>query len=79
MATLSLYVGTLRAARFIHSQLLTRIFRAPMEFFDQTPTGRILNRFSKDVEAVDADLPATLRAFNACLFGVKLNMQMNCK
>lgn len=70
MATLSLYVGTLHAARVTHDYLLKRILRAPMEFFDQTPIGRIINRFSKDVEAVDNDLPATLRAFTACLFGV---------
>lgn len=41
-----------------------------MEFFDQTPLGRIINRFSKDIEEVDSDLPATLRAFSACFFGV---------
>lgn len=70
MATLSLYVGTLRAAQVTHNYLLKRILRAPMEFYDQTPIGRIINRFSKDVEAVDSDLPATLRAFSACLFGV---------
>lgn len=45
-----------------------------MEFFDQTPIGRIINRFSKDIEAVDSDLPATLRAFTACLFGVFLGL-----
>lgn len=70
ISTLSLYIGTLRAARFIHNQLLKRIMRAPMEFFDTTLTGRILNRFSNDTKEVDADLPATLRAFSACLFGV---------
>lgn len=70
IATLSLYIGTLRAARFIHNQLLFRILRAPMEFFDTTLTGRILNRFSNDTKEVDSDLPATLRAFSACLFGV---------
>jgi len=73
VATLSLYVGTLRAARVTHSYLLTKIMRAPMSFFDQTPIGRIINRFSKDTEAVDSDLPATLRAFTACFFGVLKN------
>lgn len=41
-----------------------------MEFFDTTLTGRILNRFSNDTKEVDNDLPATLRAFSACCFGV---------
>jgi ATP-binding cassette, subfamily C (CFTR/MRP), member 1 len=70
IATLALYIGTLEAARFTHNYLLTKILHAPMAFFDQTPIGRIINRFSKDIEAVDSDLPATLRAFSACFFGV---------
>lgn len=70
ISTLALYLGTLRAARFIHDHLLYRILRAPMEFFDTTLTGRILNRFSNDTKEVDTDLPATLRAFGACVFGV---------
>lgn len=70
ISTLALYIGTLHAARFIHNQLLNRIMRAPMEFFDTTLTGRILNRFSNDTKEVDTDLPATLRAFGACVFGV---------
>jgi len=69
-ATLALYIGTLRAARFIHNSLLKRILKAPMEFFDQTPTGRVVNRFSKDIDATDSDIPATLRAFCSCLFSV---------
>ncbi|CRL00440.1 CLUMA_CG013703, isoform D [Clunio marinus] len=70
IATLALYIGTLRAAQNTHNYLLTKMLRAPMEFFDQTPIGRIINRFSKDIEAVDSDLPATLRAFSSCFFGV---------
>lgn len=70
VATLALYVGTLNAARYIHNSLLARVFKAPMEFFDQTPTGRIVNRFSKDIESTDSDIPATLRAFCSCLFSV---------
>lgn len=70
MATLSLFIGTLRSAQFTHNFLLKNIMHAPMEFFDQTPIGRIINRFSKDIQAVDSDLPATLRACSSCLFSV---------
>lgn len=41
------YLGTLTAARTMHDSMLWRIARAPMSFFDTTPLGRILNRFSK--------------------------------
>ncbi|CAL1527543.1 unnamed protein product [Lymnaea stagnalis] len=50
-----------RAAERLHHLLLDRLLHAPMSFFDQTPIGRILNRFSKDVDTVDNTLPLILR------------------
>lgn len=71
LSTLALYVGALSASRILHKQLLQNVLRAPLaSFFDVTPLGRILNRFSKDVDTTDTDLPATLRAWSACFFGV---------
>ncbi|XP_013884203.1 ATP-binding cassette sub-family C member 5 [Austrofundulus limnaeus] len=49
--------GTLRASSKLHDQLFHKIIRCPMKFFDTTPTGRILNRFSKDMDEVDTRLP----------------------
>lgn len=37
----------------IHNKMLKRVVRCPMKFFDATPIGRILNRFSSDVAIVD--------------------------
>ncbi len=37
--------------------MLTRVLHAPCSFYDSTPQGRILNRFSSDVNQVDHTLP----------------------
>src|SRR4051794_17346213 len=48
-----LYYGSLRASRKLYEDFLNRIMRAPLRFFDTTPVGRILNRFSSDFETID--------------------------
>lgn len=40
-------LGMVQASRKIHKNLLINILKSPMLFFDTTPIGRILNRFSK--------------------------------
>src|SRR5688500_9950181 len=55
--------GILRAASVLHSEMLARILCAPASFFDTTPTGRIVNRFSKDVDTCDMTLPQGVRDF----------------
>ena len=37
----------------LHNKMLNRVVRCPMRFFDGTPIGRIINRFSSDVAVVD--------------------------
>lgn len=46
-----------KAAKSLHNDMLRNILRAPLLFFDTTPLGRILNRFSKDTDTVDVLLP----------------------
>jgi len=41
-----------------------------MMFFDTTPTGRVLNRFSRDVETVDGVLPNITRVWLLTFFHV---------
>ena len=40
------------AGQKLHDTLITRLFHAPMSFFDTTPMGRIMNRVSRDIEVV---------------------------
>ena len=57
----SIVKGTLLASKNLHERLLTRIMHAPMHFFDTTPLGRIVNRFSKDIDILDTIMQMTLR------------------
>ncbi|KAM3964279.1 multidrug-Resistance like Protein 1 [Aphomia sociella] len=71
VSSLALYLGALRAARTLHAALLAGVLRAPtIGFFDCTPVGRVLNRFSKDVDVLDNVLTMTLRGWTTCFFAV---------
>uniref|UniRef100_A0A7S1NHE9 ATP-dependent transporter ycf16 n=1 Tax=Eutreptiella gymnastica TaxID=73025 RepID=A0A7S1NHE9_9EUGL len=49
-----------QAARNLHDTMLLRIIKAPILFFDSTPIGRIVNRFSKDQRLVDTGILPTV-------------------
>ncbi|XP_054828142.1 ATP-binding cassette sub-family C member 8 isoform X4 [Eublepharis macularius] len=50
----------LKVAKKLHCSLLNKIILAPMRFFETTPLGSILNRFSSDCNTIDQHIPATL-------------------
>lgn len=56
-------VGGTTAARSLHDRMLIRVLRSPTSFFDTTPAGRIVNRFSGDVSVIDAQLPTAFASF----------------
>lgn len=64
------WLGTLRAGRILHRELLVNIMRLPLRFFDTTPVGRIMSRFSKDIESLDTTLPELFDAYIWCIFEV---------
>ena len=53
LAILIITTGSIRASISLHNNLLENILKAPMSFFDTSPLGRIVNRFSKDMDDVD--------------------------
>ena len=62
-AAFGLALSAIFASRTLHNSMLENILRSPMAFFDTTPLGRILNRFSKDTYIIDEVIPRTLRSF----------------
>lgn len=50
----------IRSAAKLHDVLLQGVAGSPMSFFNTTPTGRITNRFSGELELVDKQLPLTM-------------------
>ncbi|KAI7818635.1 P-loop containing nucleoside triphosphate hydrolase protein [Gamsiella multidivaricata] len=65
----TVYCG-IRASRVLHEKMLRSILRSPIVFFDTTPMGRILNRFSKDQATIDEILPRTVAGYLLNLFPV---------
>uniref|UniRef100_A0A8B9RU49 ATP-binding cassette sub-family C member 9 n=1 Tax=Accipiter nisus TaxID=211598 RepID=A0A8B9RU49_9AVES len=52
----------LTAAKNLHHNLLNKIILGPIRFFDMTPLGLILNRFSADTNIIDQHIPPTLES-----------------
>ncbi|KDD75553.1 hypothetical protein H632_c620p0, partial [Helicosporidium sp. ATCC 50920] len=67
---LTLVEGGFRAAASLHDGLLARVLRLPQSFFDSQPMGRLLNRFTRDVEAVDTTLAQVVSSFLVCAVSV---------
>lgn len=47
----------LKGTTYFHDKMANAVMRAPMSFFETTPIGRILNRFTDDVIVLDQHLP----------------------
>ncbi|EFC39720.1 predicted protein [Naegleria gruberi] len=52
--------GSLKSSLKLHNKMLEGVLRAPILFFDQNPVGRILNRFTQDINATDNEMLFTI-------------------
>ncbi len=64
-------------AQKAHDNMLTGVMQSPLRFFETTPSGRMLNRFSADIQQLDVELAARGFRFThgattalACALGV---------
>ncbi|NWT03509.1 MRP6 protein, partial [Mionectes macconnelli] len=63
-------LGGVLASHQLFLQLLSNVTRSPMVFFEQTPIGNLLNRFSREMDAVDSVIPDKLKSFLGFLFNL---------
>ncbi|KAJ1810628.1 hypothetical protein LPJ56_005873, partial [Coemansia sp. RSA 2599] len=67
-------VCAVRSGRTTHQKMLESVFHSPMSFFDTTPLGRVLQRFSKDQNSVDEVIPKTVSSWSQNLFSIVLSL-----
>lgn len=67
---------TLKSSSRLHDKVFHKVCRAPMAFFDTTPTGRILNRFSKDLDEIDIHLPFNVDAASLNIVRILISIGM---
>lgn len=70
IGSLSVYLGTLTASNMLHRGMMVRILRNPLTFFETTPKGRIIARFSKDVDVCDLALPQNMKMWPSIVLRV---------
>ncbi|KAK5627348.1 hypothetical protein RRF57_003063 [Xylaria bambusicola] len=69
-----LFYGSLTASWKLHNRLMTAVSRAKFKFFDVTPLGQLMNRFSKDLEAVDQEVAGVAIGVMTCAMGIVITV-----
>ncbi|KAG0229963.1 hypothetical protein BGX31_006020 [Mortierella sp. GBA43] len=73
-----LVIVGVKSSSAIHDRVFLSVLRSPMSFFDTTPMGRILNRFSKDISTVDTTLMGVVNAFMITVVGILGVIILSC-
>lgn len=68
---LALVIATLRGAKAQHNIMIERVMAAPINlFFDVTPIGKILNRFSRDLQMLDENINYDIGTFAVFMYSI---------
>uniref|UniRef100_A0A665TYM5 ABC-type glutathione-S-conjugate transporter n=1 Tax=Echeneis naucrates TaxID=173247 RepID=A0A665TYM5_ECHNA len=66
--TVAISICGIIASRHLHMDLLINVLRSPMSFFESTPSGNLLNRFAKEIDAIDCMVPEGLKMMLSYVF-----------
>lgn len=66
--TVAISIGGIIASRQLHLDLLKNVLHSPMSFFESTPSGNLLNRFAKEIDAIDCMIPDGLKMMLGYVF-----------
>lgn len=70
LSNICLVIMYMRAAKVYHRKLLVSILRSTLHFFESTPIGRIINRFSRDIELLETSIPDSFKICMFCLSNI---------
>ncbi|KAF9575235.1 hypothetical protein EC968_003876 [Mortierella alpina] len=70
LGSFMLVVAVIKSAKAMHDQAFVSVLQSPMSFFDTTPLGRILNRFSKDMNTIDNSLMVSINQYLITITGI---------
>ncbi|XP_072323665.1 ATP-binding cassette sub-family C member 9-like isoform X3 [Scyliorhinus torazame] len=77
-SSLAHVISGIRASKYLFTNLLQNITTLPLRFFETTPVGRILNRFSSDFKTIDDQIPTNLEHLMwhimMCLSAIVINI-----
>uniref|UniRef100_A0AAY4BSN2 Multidrug resistance-associated protein 1 n=1 Tax=Denticeps clupeoides TaxID=299321 RepID=A0AAY4BSN2_9TELE len=68
--SISVSIGGILASRYLHETMLYNVLRSPMAFFERTPSGNLVNRFSKETDTIDSVIPSIFKMFMGSMFNV---------
>ena len=65
------FYAVINSSQILHERMLSSVIKAPVLFHDTNPVGRILNRFSNDIDIMDNTLPDSfLEAVQLVLYSI---------